>query len=775
MKKIISIIISLLIVIPSMQPLAYSRLEDDNIYNYMIENGTSLGVDNISNDLNNASENLDNGNGPLMSNGASKTINNIVVLIRFKGENEFMNEEKSKQIYDSYNLFNDFNNDNVADQGSISLNSYINDLTYGEINVNSDFYPKGSNTYLSIEAPETRAYYEQYVAGSKEEDTFIKWAFESVKNNINLSGNDLDKNDDGEIDVVTFLCTGATVTNNMLWPHETKFLGDSSLNGKKLGKYNLINIGTNENNIFNKSLLRVAIHEFLHVFNYPDLYRYYYRGNPVGEWDVMANTGGYGQLPLVYTRNFYSNLNMNIGEIISDGTYTLKSSQSSNKNDVVAFKIKSPLSEKEYFMVEFRKRSGNWDSTLPGSGLIVYRINENVNQYLGNRNGYPDHIYVFRNGEVNSTYASGNTRTSFLSQESGRTSIGSNDLKSGFISNSLFFNNGQNSGIVISEVGSANGNEISFKVTFPKENNEVKFNSIIGSDRYDTAAKLSSSNFTSSDTVVIVNGLAIADGLAVTPLATYLKAPILLVRKDTIPSQTIEEIRRLGAKKVIIAGGETVVSNNIYNELSSNGIKDIRRVAGDNRYETSLEIAKYIDTNCYNIENIVVSNGLTEADAMSIAAISGKKNMPIILSNSQRISDSSYDWLKNQWLKNAYIIGGETAISNNIVNQINSITSLDIRKNRLGGSNRYETNAIVARTFNDKTIEKVYLSKGLSLVDALSAGPVAANTNGMIILCNNNLSSSQKTILSELNINTVIEVGGGIAKGVKDDINAILN
>ena len=87
MKKIISIIISLLIVIPSMQPLAYSRLEDDNIYNYMIENGTSLGVDNISNDLNNASENLDNGNGPLMSNGVSKTINNIVVLIRFKGEN----------------------------------------------------------------------------------------------------------------------------------------------------------------------------------------------------------------------------------------------------------------------------------------------------------------------------------------------------------------------------------------------------------------------------------------------------------------------------------------------------------------------------------------------------------------------------------------------------------------------------------------------------------------------------------------------------------------
>ena len=106
------------------------------------------------------------------------------------------------------------------------------------------------------------------------------------------------------------------------------------------------------------------VHEFLHVFNYPDLYRYYYRGTPVGEWDIMASSIGYGQFPLIYTRNLYSNLNINIREINADGTYTLKNSQSSNKDDVLAYKIKSPMSDKEYFMVEFRKKSGNWDSSL---------------------------------------------------------------------------------------------------------------------------------------------------------------------------------------------------------------------------------------------------------------------------------------------------------------------------------------------------------------------------------------------------------------------------
>ena len=114
-----------------------------------------------------------------------------------------MNEEKSIKLNDSYNTLIDLNNDSVADLGSISLNSYINDLTYGQINVNSTFYPKkNEGTYLSIEAPETRAYYEKYQAGSNVENELLKWAFNEVKGNINLSSTDLDKDGDGNIDTV---------------------------------------------------------------------------------------------------------------------------------------------------------------------------------------------------------------------------------------------------------------------------------------------------------------------------------------------------------------------------------------------------------------------------------------------------------------------------------------------------------------------------------------------------------------------------------------------
>ena len=199
----------------------------------------------------------------------------------------------------------------------------------------------------------------------------------------------------------------------------------------------------------------------------------------------------------------------------------------------------------------------------------------------------------------------------FLSKESGRTSI-----------DKLFFSDGTSSGVTISEVDSAGGDSISFKISFPKEEPIVE--EIIGKDRYETSALISAKTFKSSETVILVNGTASADGLTISPIASYLKAPILLVRDNSIPKEIANEINRLKATKVIIAGGEGVVSNKVVNEIKSLGISDIKRLGGKDRYETSFEIMKYIDSNLYDVTNIVVGNGLAEADMMSVSSFAGR-------------------------------------------------------------------------------------------------------------------------------------------------------
>ena len=159
---------------------------------------------------------------------------------------------------------------------------------------------------------------------------------------------------------------------------------------------------------------------------------------------------------------------------------------------------------------------------------------------------------------------------------------------------------------------------------------------------------------------------------------------------------------------------------------------------------------------------------------MSIASVAGRDRMPIILSRKDKLNDDIYNWLKGESLNTAYIIGGQTVLSDTILNLVNGITSSDISGNRLGGANRYDTNAIVIERFYGSTLNKVYASKGVVLVDALTAGPIAALNNGPVVLCNNDLTTAQKNILSLKNANAIVESGGGISKTAINSLKSAL-
>lgn len=405
--------------------------------------------------------------------GFPDKINNIVVFIRFSDEDEFITEEKSEMIEKTYNEFMDNNNDKISDKGSISLRSYINDLTYGKTIVDTNFYPynKGLNQYISLVTEKDKNYYSKMIIGGKDEQKVIEWAFNSIKNEIDLSPDEIDSDGDGEIDNITFIFNGeVNNVDSMFWPHKATFTGNAELKGKKLRTYNILGTGNYYSNIFNKGLLHIIIHEFLHSYNFPDLYRLYGNSKPVGIWDIMSESINPGQMPLVYTREHYGNLDINIGEIKESGRYELKKASSNDINDKIAYIVKSPLSDKEYFMIEYRKAEGNWDSSLPGSGLLVYRINEEVNDFIGNIYGDPDHIYIFRPEAIDGASALGYINGALLSKDIGRDKIGASNSKLQFDQNTIYFKDGSNSGIVIYNIGSSEGDTISFDIKLPNLN-----------------------------------------------------------------------------------------------------------------------------------------------------------------------------------------------------------------------------------------------------------------------------------------------------------------
>lgn len=300
---------------------------------------------------------------------------------------------------------------------------------------------------------------------------------------------------------------------------------------------------------------------------------------------------------------------------------------------------------------------------------------------------------------------------------------------------------------------------------------EVKF----GANRYSTAVELSKSSFSTCETIVISNGYAIPDGLAATPVASYYNSPLLLVEKSSIPTETQNEIKRLKAKNAIIIGGTGVVTQAVEKQLNSLGITKITRLGGLNRYETSLQVAKYIDQNLYDVENVVIANGYGQADALSIAPVSGRDKMPIVLVETNTIPNNVYNWLKEEALNNAYIIGGTGVVSNNVLNKINSITKQNISGNRLGGANRYETNAKVIERFYGNVTDKVYITEGLNLADALTAGPVASVNNSPVVLSEKYLTSTQKSVLKSKTTNKIIQVGGVVSKDAVNNLKELLS
>ncbi|MGO0883489.1 N-acetylmuramoyl-L-alanine amidase [Clostridioides difficile] len=302
---------------------------------------------------------------------------------------------------------------------------------------------------------------------------------------------------------------------------------------------------------------------------------------------------------------------------------------------------------------------------------------------------------------------------------------------------------------------------------------------LTGSDRYETAVKISKEGWKNgSDKVVIINGDVSIDGIISTPLATTYNAPILLVEKNNVPSSVKAELKRLNPKDVIIIGDENSISKTTANQIKSAVDSNQTRLNGSNRYETSLLIAKEIDKN-HDVDKVYITNGKDggEIDALTIAAKAGQDKQPIIVADKDSITNLTYEWLKNEDLQSAYFIGGPQMISTNVINKVNDITKDNVANNRVYGVDRHETNAnVIKKFYTEDELEAVLVAKSDVLVDALAAGPLAASLKSPILITPKTyVSAYHKDNLEAKSANKVYKIGGGLTSKVMNSIAASLS
>ena len=294
---------------------------------------------------------------------------------------------------------------------------------------------------------------------------------------------------------------------------------------------------------------------------------------------------------------------------------------------------------------------------------------------------------------------------------------------------------------------------------------------IIGSDRYDTAAKISKKGWNSASTVVIANGLNEIEGIVANPLASVYNAPVLLTDKNKVSSYTINELKRLKPSNIIIIGGKNSIGESaeksIKNAVSSVSIK---RIDGSNIEELSVNIAKEIDSKA-NVSKIYVAGENGAADALSVVSKAAEEKSPIIVTSKNSLNSSVKNWIKSNSISSAYFLGEDAVISDNVIKEIDSVVSGNVSGNRIGGSNRNQTNArVIKALYPSENYNPVFVAKNRPLVDAISVGVYAARTKSPIVIAGNALDSEQANILKNKKTNSVFRIGGGISNDTYNKI-----
>ncbi|OLN32081.1 cell wall-binding repeat-containing protein [Desulfosporosinus metallidurans] len=268
------------------------------------------------------------------------------------------------------------------------------------------------------------------------------------------------------------------------------------------------------------------------------------------------------------------------------------------------------------------------------------------------------------------------------------------------------------------------------QVTTSNTSTQIPSERLAGADMYETSAEVAKSGWKTSYYALIVSGENFTDALCSAPLAQKYNAPLLLTSKDTLNEQTKTQLSRLKVKNVMIIGGVGVISSVVEQSIKNMGI-GVSRIAGNDRYETSIKIAQSMG----QFTQAVIASGDTFPDALSIAPIAAMKGIPILLTPKDSLPDGLKAYL-TKTVQSTYVVGGTGVVSENVLKQLPS-------PKRLSGINRYETNISIINEFaNELDFDTCYVSTGEQFADALAGSALATLSNSPVILVSNPVDQS---------------------------------
>ena len=277
-----------------------------------------------------------------------------------------------------------------------------------------------------------------------------------------------------------------------------------------------------------------------------------------------------------------------------------------------------------------------------------------------------------------------------------------------------------------------------------------------GDDRIETAIKISRKYYDKANTVIVVRHDLFPDSMTASVLARLKDAPILLNPTAKLDPRVGKEITRLGAKEVIIVGGENSVSERVREELKPyDADKNVERISGHDRYSTSEMVARRV-VGITGKKNVgVVASGELFPDALAVGTFASRDGYPILLVKKNTVPVQIARTIKDLNINKTYIAGGVNTISKSTEAKLPSVIE------RMAGQTRYDTALAIARS-KFANSKEAFVASGEEFADALAISPISGmyNRPTLLVSSNHNRNKTVKKYIRDNNMTYIIAVGG---------------
>ncbi|NCD20443.1 MAG: cell wall-binding repeat-containing protein [Actinobacteria bacterium] len=193
---------------------------------------------------------------------------------------------------------------------------------------------------------------------------------------------------------------------------------------------------------------------------------------------------------------------------------------------------------------------------------------------------------------------------------------------------------------------------------------------IAGSDRYETAAKISAAYFDIAlDNAFVASGADFPDAVSAAAIGAALHAPMLLTAPNRLPDTTADELERIDARRIMILGGSAAIDEATAEDVEEFIFAQVLRVAGADRYETSAQLSSLAYQH-RTADTVYLASGSGFADAVAGAPVAGMNDSPILLVDGDRPTQAVCNEVSRLEARHVVALGGTGAVSNEVLRYV---------------------------------------------------------------------------------------------------------